>query len=186
MKNVAIKNNLIILTILIFNISFAQKVDNIKIEDIRKDTANFVVQKADLNFDGKADIIAYNKWFIGNDMLFFLNYNNKLNLTLKTINFSSDATFKIEKVEPIYNKNNLVLKIHTLSANKEDIRSIHFIIYKNKKWYLQKTDYDAKIYNPLKDKIVHYKCSVPQNTLLTKEVNFKLFDSEDKNCLILK
>ncbi len=56
-------------------------------------------------------------------MYFFINSKNKYKLSLKTINFNLDRLYKIEKLEPVPNNNDrVILKIHTLSADKEDIK----------------------------------------------------------------
>ncbi len=176
------------LLILITNLLYSQNnKSNVVFDLLRKNTTDYSIKKADLNLDGKEDIIFYNKWLKGDLMYFFTNNGKQFHLALKTVNFNLDGLFKIEKIESVRKNNkNIVLKIYTISYNKEDIKAIHFISYKNNKWYLQKTQYNAIIIDPLTDKLKKYKCIFNENIVLTEEVNFKLFDTEDQNCVISK
>ena len=117
-------------------------------------------------------------------MYFYINIGKIYKQSLKTINFSSDASYKIEKIEPVgKNKNNVVLRIHTLSYNKEDVRAIHSISYKNNHWYLQKTEYNAVISDPTNDKLLYYKCVYMKNILLSEKTTLEIFSPKDKNCI---
>lgn len=182
---IKIKNSILLVIVFFSNFIFSQKKGTIKtVENLKKDTANFASKKVDLNLDGKMDIIFYNKWNQGDDMYFFINDGKSYKLALKTINFNSDGSYKIEKIEPIKNnKDKIILKIHTLSYSKEDIKAIHFISYKMNHWYLQKTQYNAVIVDPVTDKLVSYKCLFKENTLLSHDINFEMFNSENKNCV---
>jgi len=181
-----IKNSLLIIFVFFSSFIFPQKKITKNFQNLERDTVDFISKKIDLNQDRKLDILFYNKWFQGNEMYFFINRGKIYKQSLKTINFSSDASYKIEKIEPVAkNKNNVVLRIYTLLYNKEDVRAIHFISYKNNHWYLQKTEYDAVISDYTTDKLIYYKCIYMNNILLSEKTNFEIFNPKDKNCIRL-
>ena len=179
-----IKNSLVIVSVFFYSFIFTQKKMTENFQNIKRDTVNFIYRKVDLNQDSKPDILFYNKWFKGNEMYFFTNRDGKYIQSLKTINFSSDASYKIEKIEPVdKNKNNVVLRIHTILYNKEDVKAIHYISYKNNHWYLQKTEYNAIIFDHTNDKLLYYKCVYMKNIILSEKTTLEIFNPKDKNCI---
>lgn len=179
------KNNIFLIIFFSSSFIFSQKNNSaVSFKNLSRDTLNFSSKKLDLNLDGKKDIIFYNKWSQGDKMYFFIYALGNYKLALTTINFNLDASYKIEKINSVLNnKDKIDLKIYTLSYLKEDIEAIHFISYKDHHWYLEKTQYNAIIVNPITDKLTNFKCFYKENILLSENFEFKMFNSESKNCV---
>jgi hypothetical protein len=158
MKNAATKSNLMILFILLFNTLFAQKINNIKYDNIKKDTANYYYLKIDINKDGKKDDVFSSRPNMGDNLLFYVNHKRVLN----TKNLSQDGGLILKSILP-YNKGNYIMKIITYFPDRGDFGAIHYIAYKNNKWILSKTMYYINYWEDKINKAVECKCWVEQN-----------------------
>ncbi|MEN4758764.1 hypothetical protein ABEG63_00320 [Chryseobacterium sp. C39-AII1] len=175
MKNASIRNNIVIFLIL-SNINIYSQTYN----ELKKDTADFFLIKADLNKDNVLDDVFISKPLYGDKLFFFINKKK----VLETRNLSEDGGFIIKNITPI--KNDGILKIETYFPDRGDSGAVHYIDFRKKQWILTKTMYYVNYW----DKIaIECKCWVNQNILLKELLKpetvingFPIEEKRKRNC----
>ncbi|MEI8631551.1 tetratricopeptide repeat protein [Vibrio sp. PP-XX7] len=133
--------------------------------DTLYDSKNFdkdVYEKKDIdiNFDGVLDYVVYSKPFMGDELYFFINKNNKYYLSLKGYNFSQDGGYIMTGIYPASDRSNRI-NIRTSFPGSGNSKIDYLISYKNNKYYLDETIYTVG-YSFDDDRRVDV-CTVKQN-----------------------
>jgi len=120
-----------------------QRVFNQQIDSRFLDTLSFSIEDMDINRDGKIDKVIFHKFIQGDSLFVYENTQKGYQLSLKTINFTSDGLFVIDSVfSP--KKNELVIATYFNGSGgmkiKEHIRRERF-----KKWILSYTSFERTI-----------------------------------------
>ena len=151
MKNVQIKNKIIILsTLLIFSIINIHA-DELYNKLILNNSSYFHIN-IDINKDGILDKVISSKPYEGDELYFFEKQNDTYNLVFKGENFSEDGGNIISEIKPS-NSENYSLRIITSFPDRGYSHVNYFIKYKNNTWYLDKVlhsvgyrfDYDKRL-----------------------------------------
>ncbi|SJN59074.1 hypothetical protein VR7878_03208 [Vibrio ruber DSM 16370] len=154
------------------------------------DEESYEIKKIDVNFDGKLDYVVYSKPFMGDELYFFVNKNNKYYLSLKGYNFSQDGGYIMTNIYPASDKSNR-LNIRTSFPGAGNGEINYLISYENKKYFLDETIHTVR-YSFDKDGRVDI-CTVKQNIdlqMLYSKSNISLHeipseDERDEKCTIL-